>query len=346
MTDFTPKENSVVARNAATANLLINSVDRFYSGSLSQPSSRSSDFLINKPNSIMNGYFTRIGVQEVSINYGVYNVDSLWNNNTINFSTIGGSNITASIAPGNYSVSQALGNLNYAINSTIAGSGSPNVSSFISTSSAFANGTTSGQGQGRQSIYFVSTNNTAVRQNVTMNYGALADQLNLGNLQSFQTPTSEFSVWNPLLLPFTYLDFVSPQLTVNQALKDVATSGFENNILYRWNIAWPVPNGTNDALGYPIQQGYVPFTERRTIAFPKQIRYEPNIPVGQVAFQVLYQPGPGLNPQPLPAKFTTVPYTSTILTNQVGSTIGTQYIPQTQIGSDFEWNMTCLVSEN
>ena len=71
MTDFTPKENSVVARNAATANLLINSVDRFYSGSLSQPSSRSSDFLINKPNSIMNGYFTRIGVKEVSINYGI-----------------------------------------------------------------------------------------------------------------------------------------------------------------------------------------------------------------------------------------------------------------------------------
>jgi hypothetical protein len=69
-----------------------------------------------------------------------------------------------------------------------------------------------------------------------------------------------------------------------------------------------------DSLGYPIYQGYKRFIQRRPIAFPKQIKWDNNIPIGQLSFQVLDDNGRILSPD--------------------------------VVQGEMEWQMTCLVSEN
>ena len=209
--EFIPQENSVGIRNPATANLLINSLDRVYAGNASVQPQSSSDFTINKSQSLMNGYFTRIGVQEVQMNYGVYNVSSNWNNNyfslqlaTGNPGVIQSTIYTFTLPDGNYSVAQALNTLSYNINSTF-GAASILVSSFVSTSSGvqttgLANPTYTNP-QGRASLYFVSTNNLTVGREVNILPSPLADQLNLDT--TLGTVQTQLPVVNPYPVPIT-----------------------------------------------------------------------------------------------------------------------------------------------
>jgi hypothetical protein len=124
---------------------------------------------------------------------------------------------------------------------------------------------------------------------------------------------STFTVDCPAILPTSYVDFVSNNLTVNQDLKDGSTSLITNDIIYRWYLAWDTPEPL-DSLGYPIYQGYKRFIQRRPIAFPKQIKWDNNIPIGQLSFQVLDDNGRILSPD--------------------------------VVQGEMEWQMTCLVSEN
>ena len=66
------QDHGVTIRNPATANLLIDSTDA--------TSGYSADFQISKNNSILNGFFTRMAVSEVLLNWGIPNVISLVNN--------------------------------------------------------------------------------------------------------------------------------------------------------------------------------------------------------------------------------------------------------------------------
>ena len=55
-------------------------------------------------------------------------------------------------------------------------------------------------------------------------------------------------------------------------------------------MAWD--NNTDvDGYGYAILQGYQPFVQRRYLAFPKQIKWENNMPIGQLEFRVLDSSG-------------------------------------------------------
>jgi hypothetical protein len=110
------------------------------------------------------------------------------------------------------------------------------------------------------------------------------------------TSGNNFPVNNPKLLPYTYLDFACDNLTYCQNVKDQTTNYTVRNLLYRWNFAFDNSPITYDAYGYPILQGYQAFVARRELATPKQIRWEPNLPIGQLSFQVftsqakLYEP--------------------------------------------------------
>jgi hypothetical protein len=87
----------------------------------------------------------------------------------------------------------------------------------------------------------------------------------------------------------------------------------EQNILFRWYFAWNSPEPL-DAYGYPIYQGYNRFLQRREISFPKQIAWVPNMPIGQLTFQVLDDAGNIISPE--------------------------------LAAGEMEWFMTMLVSEN
>jgi len=276
---FVPTEKATTTREASTANFLIDSFDR--------ETGNASDFTINPKQSIFNGFFTRISISEVGMNWGIPNISIYFENNEFGVE-IGATQHLITLPDGNYTVASALTDIVAALNTAVG-------STFFSLVGNYTD---------NQGVRLVGTSNFEVLNT------NLQEQL---TIQSGQVATS-FFCQNPNLLAYRYVDFVCDNLTYNQALKDGSTSstGQGQNVLYRWNFAWDAP-APIDSLGFPIYQGYQAFTARRNFAFPKQIRWEANMPIGQLRFQVLTEYN-----LPLVIEFPT---------------------------AQFEWNMTTLISE-
>ena len=88
----------------------------------------------------------------------------------------------------------------------------------------------------------------------------------------------------PNLMVSSYLDICSPELTKVQQVKDTSTNINPKDLLYRWNFGDVAPSRA-DTYGFPILQGYEPFSQVRQIPFPKQIRWDPLLTVGNISFQ-------------------------------------------------------------
>ena len=267
----------VTIRNPSTANLFIDSIDR--------TSGYSGNFVINLKNSILNGFFHRLGIAEVILDWCVDNISAATFNNTLTIS-VGGATHTVTLPDGSYTVQQCLDALVVALNA--AGTGL----TFSIT-----------QGPGYKEL--------SATAGFRILEGNLQTELNL----FVDADGTAFAVRCPKLLPYTYVDFVSPELTYNQALKDAGTNSHIRDSLYRWNFAWDNIPAPLDSYGYPIYQGYQSFICRRVLPFPKQIRWMNNMPVGQISFQLYTSQGD-------------------LLTTGQAS------------GGEVEWNMTLLVSEN
>jgi len=277
--DFVPKEKAQAIREPSTANLLIDSIDR--SGG------SSAEFTITKKNSLMNGFFTRMAVSEVVLDWSVPNIALEYGNNTFSVEIQATAvQYTTTLTNGNYTIAQILALIVSGLNTAIG-------SAFFSiTGSVTTTGYASLTGTGNFEI---------LASTLASQLGMITDAFAIGH-----------PIQTPAVLPVTYLDFVCDQLTYNQALKDETTNEVSNNVLYRWVMAWDGPSPT-DTLGYPIFQGYQPFRARRILPFPKQVRWESNMPLGQLAFRVIDSTG-----EPVFIDF-----------------------PQSQM----EWNMCLLVSE-
>lgn len=268
--------SGITIRYPATANLLIDSIDR--------TSGTSADFVINKKYSIMNGFFHRLAVTEVVVDWCVDNISATTKNNILTVD-IAAVISTVTLDDGSYTVAQALDALIIKLNASALG---------VTFSLTDGPGYKILHGDGNFAI--VETD-LSIQLNL---YSGVAD--------------TDFDINCPVLLPYTYIDITSPELTYNQALKDTTTNDFEQNVLYRWYLAWDTPVAV-DAYNYPIYQGYERFIARRVLPFPKQIRWENNMPVGQLSFKVFSSNGLLLSPA------------------QTGN-------------GEFEWKMTLLVSEN
>lgn len=263
--EFVPKDRGVVTREASTANLLIDSIDRTFN--TNAPTSSSANFNITKNQNILNGFFTRLAVVEVVLDWCVPNVSPVFTNDTLTYN-FGGNDYTVTLDQGKYVISTALNTLVTLLNAQSAASGLGLTWSVAGTvlTTGFASLVVVGG-----PVDLLETN--------------LQTQLNLPIGSA-----NEFPAECPLLLPITYLDFVCDQLTYNQELKDETTNFVGRNTLYRWVLAWEGPS-PEDPLGYPIYQGYQAFRARRYLTFPKQIRWEPNQPIGQLTFQVIASTG-------------------------------------------------------
>ena len=263
-------------RNPSTANLLIDSEDR--------PTTQSSaDFIIQKNNSILNGFFSRIAVAEVILNWSVPNVSIKTNNNVFSINIDGVGQFNAPLIDGIYTVAQALDVVVVALNAL---DDLPGDDKFIIDTTALIGGP----------HVFLTT--TALSQVFTIVDTPLARQLGFTRFDGMPGVISDTAIpilGAPFLLPYRYIDFVSHELTYNQALKDATTNTYDRTVLYRWYFAWD-ESPALDAYGFPILQGYTRFCARRDIAFPKQIRWENNMPIGQVSFQVYNDQGALLLP--------------------------------------------------
>ena len=280
--DFVPAEKGVPIRQPSTANLMLDSADRTNLANFPDYSAR---FQIQKNNSIMNGFFTRIGTTECVLEWYTPNISAALGNDTLTVdlsgATPGGGTATSNtpVPDGFYTVAEALQYLTGRLNAA----GATLTPAITFTVSAW------GQGPGA-----VITPSAAVY--IGLN-GTFADALNIGGLPLTEfTPTEELLV-NELadLRPLRYLDFVSQQLTYNQELKDSSTAPIVRDVLLRWYFAWDQPPFL-DAFGFPILMGYTPFVLRRTFSPPKQIRWDPKQPLGNVSFEVYKDDGTLLQP--------------------------------------------------
>jgi hypothetical protein len=239
-------------RFPSTANLYVDSVDR--------SSGSSSDFTITKQQNILAGYFTRLGVVEMVVDWCIDNISAYQHNTTFTVSVPGDTGpFTVTVEDGSYTVARLLDALVFALNdnsptAVFSVSGGPAVDGFRYL-----------QGD-REFMISVSTMQT---------------QLNL----KADVLGQAFPVNCPNLLTTPYIDFVCTNLTYQQGLKDASTNDHSRDVLYRWVFAWDGP-APSDYYGYPIYQGYERFVARRYLSFPKQIKWNGDQPIGQLSFQV------------------------------------------------------------
>jgi hypothetical protein len=250
-------------RFPSTANLNINSRDRLINNS--NTISTAADFTITQQTNILSGYFTRLAIVEMVMNWGIPNISTANGNDEL-IVTVGSQSETVLLNTGFYTVSAVMREIVEQLNDdfdnpniVFSFTGNPGSKSFECNNAA-----------GNPVLFTISDS-------------ILATQLGLTTDQQI----SDDLIVSPYLIPknLFYLDFVSPQLTYQQGLKDATTSPINRDVLYRWNFGWDSPSEL-DPDGYPIQQGYTAFVQRRYLSFPKQIKWTGTQPIGQLSFQL------------------------------------------------------------
>lgn len=254
-------DKAITIRMPSTANLMIDSADR---NTTNYPSAW--DFAIQKQQSIQNGFFTRIGTTEVVMEWCESNV-----NGDIILDVSGAStrsNVSVSFGASSLTVAELMDAI----------------------ASLYNNPAT--------------TKPAGTTMSVSVELGSAGLDLSGGKFQVVSTPLAlalGLAIGGGLsdrqsitgctdLRPYRYVDIVSPQLTYAQDLKDNSTQQLNRDVLCRWYFAEDVPENL-DAYGYPILMGYKPFVRRRIFNPPKQIKWDNNLPVGNLTFQVYDQSG-------------------------------------------------------
>jgi hypothetical protein len=290
-------------RNPSTANFLIDSEDRtnFNASTVISTlgsTTASSDFTISKPGqNLITGFFTRLAMTEISLYWSLGNVSAATSNNSASFNvlTVSTGLITpffVSIPGGNYTVQRALDALVLAMNTASAGTAS---TIFSITDAPFAGKKAITAKTGYRFVFFRAT---PTPPSPAPLFTTLPQQLGLPTFDvAPPAPVAPDTIGlyqvsltasDPFLLPYAYIDITSPQLASQQKVKDATTSNFDAiDVIYRWvfvnDEAYPV---SYDSYGYAILPGYLPFAIKRTIPFPKQVRWDPLIPIGNLQFQV------------------------------------------------------------
>lgn len=296
--DYDRTNKGVDVRNSSTANFLIDSEDRQeYNESTTlsllepPPTTNSADFSITKiGQNLLSGFFTRIAMSEVSLTWNIYNVRTstpdLSGNNTTGIAVQVGAGAvtpyTVSIIRGNYTAKDGLDALLTAVNTATGLTFTLPVSSTVGGKRALKApvGTT-----------FAFYRTTPVPPSPAPFVSNLAQGLGFLVYDSLPLSANLLNEWTankPNLLAYEYIDITSSQLASQQKVKDATTSAFDSiDVIYRWNFvndeAYPAEY---DAYNYPILPGYKPFSLKRTVSFPKQIRWNPIVPIGNLRFQI------------------------------------------------------------
>ena len=285
-------QEAITVRPSYTAEFLISSDDRLPASdtsstaftlgggvATSQGANTSNGYAVGYGGavSLYNGQFNRLSLTELDMWWGVENISGkLWGNNqlTIVASVGGGANLPYNVIvpAGFYNVSQLLQQIVFELNNAIGSS-----EFYIIAPGGYVSGS-SLLGAGQCLLAMKSAGSLFSVQSTS----PLAQALSLpSNLYS-----QSLAVVRPNLIPIDYVDFVCRQLTDNMSLRDGSTSatGQGTPVLSRWYFS---PDSDQyDQYGFKILQGYTPFSARRPFAYPKQMRWDPKQPIGQLSFEV------------------------------------------------------------
>ena len=261
MSEFVPVEKAAPIRQPSTANLMIDSADRAdpITGTFTtQPSAF--NFQIQRNNALMNGFFTRIGVSEVVMEWSEPNIRTDLSNNflLVNTASVATTALFIGGSAAFYNVAECLDAIVAAANT-------------LGTIGTWSVVTTSGTPTLTSTVAFACPDCYLARQ--------------LGIAISATVRTTSRPVITPDLRQYRYVDITCDDLTYNQELKDSSTAPYPKNVLNRWYFAWDTP-APDDKYGFPIEMGYNEFVARRIYNPPKQVRWMPNQPIGNLAFKV------------------------------------------------------------
>jgi hypothetical protein len=273
--------SAVSIRPSATALFTVSSIDRFggidirRSADLSVSSPY--DFTIRKQESLLNGFFTRMGVSEISFPLTLPNVAGSTAKITVLYNTGAGAVASTLTYFGFYTPSEIAAALQVDIRAldaslaaalvTYGGNGAPNFrfQSASATTLAFA----------------------PIGQSSTFNYPANQIQLyDMLGLNSGIVGGTDFIGTSTFFQKYQYLDIVSTLMTGNQNLKDSTSSPVDRNILCRLYVDYEntyVVPADDPAFAPP---GTVPFIIYRKYPVPKYVQWDVKQPIGQLNFQV------------------------------------------------------------
>jgi hypothetical protein len=327
-----------VIRPPSTALLTIDSGDRFKSqidrraveawipsdGAI--PTNYSAyDFTINKDESIMNGFFTRLAVTEVVFPWAIPNINVQTNKMFIDTSIAGViTTYEITLEDGFYTPAQLAAAIEAYVVANI-----PTLTGFLMEYSprpytnCFAYETNSATLIGFRPVSYNSTiynNDAQIIQ--------LFDLLGFSDLRN--TIPQPAQAGNATLCQFTrYVDIVCSQLIYNQSLKDTSSQRTVRDALCRVYLG--DSNAVNTVAPNDVDYappGCTPVVIYRNFSTPKQIQWMPNQPVpGYLRFQIYDDNG--------------------IVLSQSGANVigpDTDFTFSSSTGLD--WSMTMLVSEN
>ena len=206
MVDYVPTEQAMPIRAPATANLMIDSADR---NATAYPSA--GNFFIQKNQSLMNGFFTRIGMTEIVMNWSVPNIRT-GINDSITVAVGGVGTFPLVISQGVYTVANVLSAICNTANTQVGISG---VSIFSAT---VLNG---------ECVIQCIVIATGAHKNLTWSAGTLQAQLGItpgvAADPTYVPPTANIQLYK-------YIDITSPELTYAQNLKPDKFDKTENYI--------------------------------------------------------------------------------------------------------------------
>lgn len=254
-------------RYPATANLMIDSADR-ETNVYSSPW----DFQITKSNALINGFFSRVGTTEVVLEWCADNISDDFENREIVVDISGGGGNTTNLTDQSVTIPNGV--------YTAAGVIDALVDSLTDLS-----GVTGGMIWEALPIpggLIIQTIGGQVGY-INIPYDTkLSNQLDISTGEQLELFAEIFC---PDLRPYRYLDFTSQQLTYAQDVKDSSTAKQVRDVLCRWYFCDDTPNQL-DKYGFPILMGYTRFCQRRIFNPPKQIKWDNNLPVGNLKFEV------------------------------------------------------------
>lgn len=276
------EDRGITVRSPSTALLLVDSKDRYKDFVEASTGTTSPyDFTIYKSQSILNGFFHRIGLTEIVFPFALYNmVASL---NTISFSyQVGAGPVNTSTIDINLQgfytpdeIASALETEILAVNPALAG-----------TTVAYINGYFNILGPGA---------GTTIKFNRDPALSPVAYQLfDFLNMNADNTVLQDVQISGYTRCRWTeYVDIVCSQLTYNQDLKDASTSYVSQDVLARIylededNKIIPVWNGTKTIMPVDTEVfGTYPSVIYRKFPVPKMIQWNNEQPIGNLRFQV------------------------------------------------------------
>lgn len=265
-------EKATTIRQPSTANLMISSADRsgLYSSCW--------DFQITKNQSLFNGFFSRIGTTEVVLEWCEDNIRFDLSNNFVR-ADVSGVPVRITIPQGSYTVEKVLQYLAVGFN---------DLSGVTKKGCSIFPGNLTGGSAGLQftpSAGLVLFSGSELTTLLDLNTAVPATSPFINGLAPLTQPGNIFIPDCPDLRLYRFLDFTSEDLTYSQDLKDNSTLTYNRDVLVRWYMDDDVPEAV-DGLGFPIYMGYLPFRRRRLFNPPKQIKWDANLPIGNLRFSV------------------------------------------------------------